>query len=475
MKILKVAFVLIFCFLLIGAIALIMQEAPEAPTDGYYSYTVNDGKATIERCDPTASGEIIVPSVLGIYPVTSIGAYAFDDCINITSITLPDSVTEILMYAFENCTNLTDIYIPDSVVNIDRDAFSNCPSLRGIWVNENNTNYASDASGVLFYKDMVTLIRAPMALSDPYTIPATVQTISERAFQGCVNLKDIIIPDGITSLDWYTFSDCKNLKSITLPGSLTSIGYEVFRGCNNLSKVNFKGTEDAWKNISVKTGNNILGSVTLEYDFCQHTFDEGTITKPVSCKEDGVRSFTCTQCGRLKLEIIPKLEAHEWDEGITTKAPTCKEPGAITYTCAICGTKKTSDIPALDTHTFMAGVTTKEPTCKEPGVMTYTCRYCGTTKEEVILALTSHTPGPPATGTTDQICTVCGTVLVPATGEATEPPTEPTEPTEPATQPPTEPSTDNNGGFFGGIADFFNSIGTFFEDMFSSFFSMLGL
>ena len=144
----------------------------------------------------------------------------------------------------------------------------------------------------------------------------------------------------------------------------------------------------------------------------------------------------------------------------------------MTYTCTICGTKKTSDIPSLDTHTFGTGVTTKEPTCKEAGTMTYTCRYCGTTKDEVILTLTSHTPGPPATETTDQICTVCGTVLVPATGGSTEAPTEPTAPTEPATQPPTEP--DNNGGFFGGIADFFDSIGTFFDSIFSSFFSLLG-
>ncbi|MBE6942679.1 MAG: leucine-rich repeat domain-containing protein [Ruminococcaceae bacterium] len=470
MKIFKVAFVLIFCLLLIGAIALLVQEAPEAPKDGYYTYTISNGKATIESCDQTATGELIVPSVLGTFPVTTIGAYAFDGCINVTDIKLPDSVTEIQMYAFENCTSLVNIHIPDSVASIDRDAFGNCPSLAGIWVDEGNTKYASDDSGVLFYKDMVTLIRAPMALTDPYIIPTTVQTIGERAFQGCSNLTNIIIPDGITSIDWYTFSDCTALKVITIPHSLTSIGYEVFRGCNSLTKVNFKGTEDDWGKISVKTGNNPLNSVTFEYNYCQHTFDSGTVTKPVSCKEDGVRSYTCTQCGRIKLETIPKLEAHDWDEGVKTKAPTCKESGTITYTCTICNTKKTSDIPALDTHTFGAGVTTKEPTCKEPGTMTYTCRYCGMTKEETIIALTTHTPGPPATSTTDQVCTVCGTVLVPATGTP--------EPTEPTTEPSTEPSQNedpgNDGGFFGGIADFFNSIGSFFEDMFSSFFSLLG-
>ena len=57
--------------------------------------------------------------------------------------------------------------------------------------------------------------------------------------------------------------------------------------------------------------------------------------------------------------------------------------------------------------------------------------------------LTTHTPGAPATGTEDQVCTVCGKVLTPATGDV---------------------------GFFESIANFFNSIGKFFEDIFSSFF-----
>ncbi len=471
MKILKAAFVSLFCLMLIGGVALLVHKEPEAPTDGYFTYTVADGKVTIKGCDKTVSGELVVPSVLGIYPVTTIGSYAFEGCANITSITFPDSVTEIQMYAFENCTNLESISIPDSVTSIDRDAFSNCPSLSGIWIDKNNPVYASDDTGVLFYKDMVTLIRAPMALADPYTIPDTVKTIGDRAFYGCANLKDIIIPDGITSLDWYTFSNCTALKTITIPNSLKSIGYEVFRGCNNLEKVNFKGTEEIWKTLDIKSGNLPLANATIEYDFCVHIFDDGTITKPVTCKEDGVCAYKCTLCERIKLETIPKLEAHTWDEGRTTQAPTCKDFGIHTYTCTICNTTKEENIPKLDTHTWGSGITTKEPTCKEAGTMTYTCRYCGETKDDAIEPLTTHTPGPPATSTTDQVCTVCGKVLTPATGEPTDPPTEPTE-------PPTEPSTGNDpgnsGGFFGAIADFFDSIGTFFEDMFSSFFSLLG-
>ena len=231
MKILKVAFVLLFCLMLIGGVALLLQKEPQAPSDGYFTYTVTDGTATIKGCDKTVSGELVVPSVLGIYPVTTIGSYAFEGCTNITGITFPDSITEIQMYAFENCISLESIHIPDSVTSIDRDAFSNCPSLSGIWIDANNPTYASDASGVLFYKDMATLIRAPMTLADPYTIPDTVKTIGDRAFYGCTNLKSIIIPDGITSIDWYTFSNCTNLKTITIPTSLKSLCNLPFPDC----------------------------------------------------------------------------------------------------------------------------------------------------------------------------------------------------------------------------------------------------
>ena len=74
MKILKAAFVSLFCLMLIGGVALLVHKEPEAPTDGYFTYTVADGKVTIKGCDKTVSGELVVPSVLGIYPVTTIGS-----------------------------------------------------------------------------------------------------------------------------------------------------------------------------------------------------------------------------------------------------------------------------------------------------------------------------------------------------------------------------------------------------------------
>ncbi len=416
-------------------------------TDGFFTYTVENGVATIKSCDSAASGDITVPATVGGYPVVSIGRYAFDSCKNITSIVLPATVKDIQMYAFENCSNLTGITIPKSVTNMDASVFNTCPKLTGIWVDKENTVYSSDAFGVLFNKDKSALLRAPMALADPYNIPDNVKTISDRAFFGCVNLTEITIPDGITTLNQQTFSSCTSLTTVSLPKSVTGIGYEAFRDCAALKKVNYTGATEDWKQIAIKNGNNSLLSAEIEYDYCAHSWDAGAVTGVPTCGELGVRTFTCLLCNRTKVESIPKLSTHTWNDGAITKAPTCNAPGVKTYTCSVCKGTTTEEIEMLTTHNWNGGLTTKEPTCKETGEMTYTCTTCGTTKVEAIEMLTTHTPGEPATATEDQICTVCGKVLTPATGGT---------------------------GFFGAIANFFKSIGDFFANTFASFFELLG-
>ena len=64
--------------------------------------------------------------------VTSIGDNAFSGCFKLTSVTIPDIVTSIGEYAFYNCSGLTSVTIPDSVTSIGGDAFSSCSSLTSV-------------------------------------------------------------------------------------------------------------------------------------------------------------------------------------------------------------------------------------------------------------------------------------------------------------------------------------------------------
>lgn len=73
-------------------------------------------------------GNYIIPD-----GITTITAYTFRNCTELTSVTIPDGVTSIDWDAFSGCTGLTSIIIPDSVTNINSDAFSGCTNLQTVY------------------------------------------------------------------------------------------------------------------------------------------------------------------------------------------------------------------------------------------------------------------------------------------------------------------------------------------------------
>lgn len=79
----------------------------------------------------------------------------------------------------------------------------------------------------------------------------------------------------------------------------------------------------------------------------EHTWDEGKVTTPATCKDEGVKTYTCTGCGETKTEAIAKLNEHTWDAGKVTKEATTEAEGEKTYTCTVCGATKTEVIEKL--------------------------------------------------------------------------------------------------------------------------------
>ncbi len=152
-----------------------------------------------------------------------------------------------------------------------------------------------------------------------------------------------------------------------------------------------------------------------------------SVTKKPSCTSTGVRTYTCSSCGDNYTESISatghswKNESCEEPKtctkcGITsgdalghdynartTKNPTCTENGIKTYTCIECGDVYTKNIPALG-HDYDSGVVTNKATCKATGVKTYTCEDCGATMTSTIAKLTTHT----YSNNCDKSCNVCG-------------------------------------------------------------------
>ena len=155
-------------------------------------------------------------------------------------------VTEIDDWAFESCIYLTSVTIPDTVTSIGECAFCFCMSLTNIDVDDNNKYYSSDEYGVLYNKEKSEngvlyisnhIIVANDDISGAYTIKSGTKTIADYAFYNCTSLTSVTIPDSVTSIGEGAFDDCTSLTNVTIPDSVTSIGRFAFYGCRSLTSV----------------------------------------------------------------------------------------------------------------------------------------------------------------------------------------------------------------------------------------------
>jgi hypothetical protein len=74
-----------------------------------------------------------------------------------------------------------------------------------------------------------------------YTIPNSVTSIGNAAFQFCTSLTSVTIPSSVTSIGFAAFDSCLSLTSVTIPNSVTNIGNSAFSSCTNLTGVYFQG------------------------------------------------------------------------------------------------------------------------------------------------------------------------------------------------------------------------------------------
>lgn len=132
---------------------------------------------------------------------------------------------------------LKKVVISDTVSNINIDAFSNS-TIKEFAVDSGNENYSTDY-GVLFDKNQTTLIKYNSGSEvSNYTIPKTVKTISNSAFENANNLTSIEIANNVTSIGEYAFDNCSALESIVLSSNLKTIPYGMFFECISLKNIN---------------------------------------------------------------------------------------------------------------------------------------------------------------------------------------------------------------------------------------------
>ena len=172
--------------------------------------------------------------------IKNIGHSAFGWCKKLTQINIPNTVETIDDYAFEECHELTNINIPSSVTSISTSTFHNCHKLISINVSSENNSYTNyNDDGILYDKNMKTIVRYPQAKAGTkYTIPDNITEIADNAFWRCSNLTQVTIPNTVTTIGESAFHYCENLTQITIPYNVTKLQRSTFGGCTNLSKVN---------------------------------------------------------------------------------------------------------------------------------------------------------------------------------------------------------------------------------------------
>ncbi len=223
------------------------------------------------------------PSVLvrlDLSDTTGIEYINFDECCNLETLIIPDTVTSLGsswsdVYGFFCCSNLSKIVIPSSVTKIYKNTFFGS-SLEETYFNgtkeefcailsdgitDNNTNPCLRNSALYlngsqenssFYDipDSTTAIKSfqfsNLSNLTSITIPDSVTSIGNYAFKGSSGLTSIAIPDSVTTIGDRAFSGCSGLTSITIPDSVTSIGNYAFGECYELTSATFNYTSD-WK------------------------------------------------------------------------------------------------------------------------------------------------------------------------------------------------------------------------------------
>ncbi len=155
---------------------------------------------------------------------------------SIKKVVIQSGVTRIGKFAFYDCDSITTVTIPNSVTSIGSNAFWYCGSLMTINASSGNANYTS-VDGVLFNKNKTTLIQYPCGKQGAYTIPDSVTSIGNYAFNSCNALKSVTIPNSVTSIGSDAFRGCVSLTTVTISNGVTSIGSYAFYGCDSLTSI----------------------------------------------------------------------------------------------------------------------------------------------------------------------------------------------------------------------------------------------
>jgi hypothetical protein len=148
---------------------------------------------------------------------SSIGAYAFSLCEELATVSLGSGVAAIGYYAFEDCSALATFRFGRGVSAISPVAFDRCEALASFEMDEANAAF-SVRDGVVFSKDGKTLCVFPWGRSGTYAVPEGTETIVPSVFEDNALLESVTLPESVASVGEYAFDGC-DLLTLHVPAS----------------------------------------------------------------------------------------------------------------------------------------------------------------------------------------------------------------------------------------------------------------
>lgn len=281
-------------------VAMAFSPAPSVFTTG--ANTVYADSATSGSCGSEAqwsydsASETLTISGKGAVSSSPFSEIAFKKLI------IEEGITQINSRRFLGSSALESVSLPKTITNLGEYAFENCQSLKEILVDDENENFKS-VDGVLYTKNMQKLLVYPSNKEDAdFSIPETVRSLGDYAFDYNQNLENITIPAGLSSMGEYepfycaksikcfnvatgngyytskdgclyskdlkklikytialdaksvtidgvtmindnAFYNSANLEEIVLKNTVSEIGYMAFYNCDNLSKLTIENSE----------------------------------------------------------------------------------------------------------------------------------------------------------------------------------------------------------------------------------------
>ena len=175
--------------------------------------------------------------------VTELGSYALQWQGKLTGIIIPEGVTRIGYQGFFQCTNLTNLTLPKSLKEIgvpSGQAFGGCTSLKnGQFIIDDIAWWCSltinGGSNPLSYAKK--FYSAPNVEVTNLVIPEGVTSICGNAFNSCDGIKSVSLPSTLTSIGASAFYKCNGLESVAIPASVTAIEEYAFAYCEKLTTV----------------------------------------------------------------------------------------------------------------------------------------------------------------------------------------------------------------------------------------------